>query len=140
MADYDSAIIWGGGIGVLAVVFIIWRSLFAVTVSYEIATAEGTSPDHANFIFMIMMAGVIAISYENCRRVADHGPADYSCRNSTAIFHFTRTNGIIVVTDRIGFGLGRIDGITGMGYPGRPEYRCCCTGLFCSISYFFAET
>ncbi len=58
----DLAIIWGGGIGVLAVVFIIWRSLFAATVSYEIATAEGTSPDHANFIFMIMMAGVIAIS------------------------------------------------------------------------------
>jgi zinc transport system permease protein len=58
----DLAIIWGGGIGVLVVVFVIWRSLFAATVSYEIATAEGTSPDHANFIFMIMMAGVIAIS------------------------------------------------------------------------------
>jgi zinc transport system permease protein len=58
----DLVIIWGGGMSVLAVVFIIWRSLFAATVSYEIATAEGLSPDHANFIFMIMMAGVIAIS------------------------------------------------------------------------------
>lgn len=59
---FDLVIIWGGGICVLAIVFIIWRSLFAATVSYEIATAEGLSPDHANFIFMIMMAGVIAIS------------------------------------------------------------------------------
>lgn len=62
ITPFDLAIIWGGGISVLVVVVIIWRALFAATVSYEIATAEGINPDFANMIFMIVMAAVIAIS------------------------------------------------------------------------------
>ena len=58
----DIAIIWGGGLIVLALVSFIWKPLLASTVSYEIAVAEGLRPDLANFLFMVLMAGVIAIS------------------------------------------------------------------------------
>ena len=58
----DSAIIWGGGLVVLALVSFIWKPLLASTVSYDIAVAEGLRPDLANFLFMVLMAGVIAIS------------------------------------------------------------------------------
>ena len=58
----DLAIIWGGGIAVLGLLFVVWRALFAATVSYELATAEGAQPDRANIIFMIVMAGLIAVS------------------------------------------------------------------------------
>lgn len=58
----DIAIIWGGGLAVLAVLALIWRPLFAVTVSRELAEAEGIDADRANLVFMILMAVVIAIS------------------------------------------------------------------------------
>lgn len=58
----DLIIIWGGGGAVLILLMLIWRPLFAATVNMEIATAEGTRPDYINFIFMIVMAAVIAIS------------------------------------------------------------------------------
>ena len=58
----DIAIIWGGGLIVLGLVSFIWKPLLASTVSYEIAVAEGLRPDLANFLFMVLMAGVIAIS------------------------------------------------------------------------------
>ena len=40
----------------------IWRSLFAATVSEELAISEGTRPNLVNTIFMILMAAVIAVS------------------------------------------------------------------------------
>jgi zinc transport system permease protein len=58
----DLGLIWFGGISVLGVLSIIWRELFAATVSLEVATAEGMKPERANAIFMILMAVVIAIS------------------------------------------------------------------------------
>ena len=58
----DIVIIWIGGLAVLAALTLIWKSLFAATVNYEIAVAEGLKPDRANFFFMILMAAVIAIS------------------------------------------------------------------------------
>lgn len=58
----DIAVIWLGGAGVLAVLMIIWRQLFASTVSPELAEAEGMKAKRANFIFMVLMAIVIAIS------------------------------------------------------------------------------
>ena len=58
----EIGIIWFGGFFVLLVLFCIWRDLFASTVSYEVALAEGLSPDRANAIFMVLMASVIAIS------------------------------------------------------------------------------
>ena len=58
----DIAIIWIGGLTVLVFISFIWKPLLASTVSYEIAVAEGLRPDLANFLFMFLMAGVIAIS------------------------------------------------------------------------------
>jgi len=58
----DISIIWAGGLLVLVVLAYIWKPLFAATVNYEIAVAERCKPDVANFIFMVLMAAVIAIS------------------------------------------------------------------------------
>lgn len=58
----DIAVIWAGGALVLLILVLIWRSLFAATVNIELAQAEGTQPERANVIFMLLMAAVIAIS------------------------------------------------------------------------------
>ncbi len=58
----DLAIIWFGGVAVLASLSLIWRRLFAATVNYELAKAEGARPDVTNIIFMILVAAVIAVS------------------------------------------------------------------------------
>jgi len=58
----DIAVIWAGGITVLVVLALIWRPLFAATVSAELAEAEDMHPDRANLVFMILMATVIAMS------------------------------------------------------------------------------
>lgn len=58
----DVAVIWTGGLLVLAVLAVIWRPLFAATVNTELAEAEGMHPDRVNLVFMILMATVIAIS------------------------------------------------------------------------------
>ena len=58
----DLALIWGGGAIVLALLAAVWRPLFAATVNPEIAEAEGMRPDRANIVFMLLMAGVIAIA------------------------------------------------------------------------------
>ena len=58
----DLIIIWGGGAIILIVLKIIWKPLFASTVNYELAEAEGLNPDRAKAIFTILMAAIIAIS------------------------------------------------------------------------------
>tara|TARA_B100001121_G_scaffold85497_1_gene75661 strand:+ start:608 stop:1411 length:804 start_codon:yes stop_codon:yes gene_type:complete len=58
----DLLIIWVGGAIILIVLKLIWKSLFASTVNYELAEAEGLNPDRAKAIFTILMAAVIAIS------------------------------------------------------------------------------
>ncbi len=58
----DIALIWGGGALVLAVIAFYWRSLLSATVSEELAQAEGMAPDVSRFVFMLMMALVIAIA------------------------------------------------------------------------------
>ena len=58
----DIAIIYLGGLMVLAVLIMIWHPLFAATVNEELAEAEGMEPKRANVIFMLLMASVIAIS------------------------------------------------------------------------------
>jgi zinc transport system permease protein len=59
---HDIALVYGGGVVVIAVLAWIWRPLFAATVNRELAEAEGLDPDRANVVFMLLMAGVIAIS------------------------------------------------------------------------------
>ena len=58
----DLLIIWTGGALILLVLKLIWKPLFASTVNYELAEAEGLNPDRAKAIFTILMAAVIAIS------------------------------------------------------------------------------
>jgi zinc transport system permease protein len=58
----DLLIIWVGGPLILLVLKLIWKPLFASTVNYELAEAEGLYPDRAKAIFTILMAGIIAIS------------------------------------------------------------------------------
>tara|TARA_B100000965_G_C19445334_1_gene692764 strand:- start:179 stop:982 length:804 start_codon:yes stop_codon:yes gene_type:complete len=58
----DIFIIWLGGLLILIVLYFIWKSLFAATVNYDLAAAEGMKPDRSNIIFTLLLAGVIAIS------------------------------------------------------------------------------
>ena len=58
----DIFIIWFGGFIILGILFYIWKSIFAATVNYDLAAAEGMKPDVSNFIFTLLLAGVIAIS------------------------------------------------------------------------------
>ena len=58
----DLAVIWFGGLAVLIGLSFIWRRLFAATVNYELAKAEGAKPDFTNIIFMVLVAAVIAVS------------------------------------------------------------------------------
>ncbi|WP_435528265.1 metal ABC transporter permease [Martelella mangrovi] len=58
----DIAIVWLGGLVVVGVIAALWRPLLAATVSPEIAQAEGMRPETSRFIFMLLMALVIAIA------------------------------------------------------------------------------
>ena len=58
----DIFIVWFGGTLILIVLYSIWKSLFAATVNYDLAAAEGMNPDRSNIIFTLLLAGVIAIS------------------------------------------------------------------------------
>ena len=58
----DLITIWIGGALILLVLKLIWKPLFASTVNYELAEAEGLNPDRAKAIFTILMAAIIAIS------------------------------------------------------------------------------
>lgn len=62
VSKVDIGIIYLGGFGVLVILLMIWKQLFAATVNYELAKAEGNNPDRVNIIFMLLMAMVIAIS------------------------------------------------------------------------------
>lgn len=62
VSQLDLAVIYIGGGIVIAVLFFVWRALFAATVNYDLAEAEGLRPDRANIVFMLLMAIVIAIS------------------------------------------------------------------------------
>ena len=51
----DIMIIWIGGAIILLVLKLIWKSLFASTVNYELAEAEGLDPDKAKAIFLSLI-------------------------------------------------------------------------------------
>ncbi|MCX2723188.1 metal ABC transporter permease [Roseibium salinum] len=58
----DIAMIYGGGGLVLVVLALIWRRLFAATVSPDLAAGEGLRPERTDLVFMMLTAVVIAIS------------------------------------------------------------------------------
>ena len=60
--NLDILIIWLGGAIILITLKIIWKPLFASTVNYDLAQAEGMNPDRVNIIFTLLMAVIIAIS------------------------------------------------------------------------------
>lgn len=62
VSQSDIAVIWGGGIFVLAAIAWLWRPLLASTVNPELAEAEGLRPERARLLFMLLMAVVIAIA------------------------------------------------------------------------------
>ena len=62
VTENDLIIIWVGGTIILFVLKLIWKPLFASTVNYELADAEGMRPERVNAIFTILMAAIIAIS------------------------------------------------------------------------------
>lgn len=62
VSHLDLAVIYVGGGIVIMALFFIWRTLFAATVNFDLAEAEGLRPDRANVVFMLLMAVVIAIS------------------------------------------------------------------------------
>ena len=58
----DIALIWGGGVLVIAALVRLWRPLIASTVSEDLAEAEGMKPAQTRLLFMLLMALVIAIA------------------------------------------------------------------------------
>ena len=58
----DLLVIWIGGALILVVLSYIWKPLFASTVNFELAEAEGMKPERVNAIFTILLAALIAIS------------------------------------------------------------------------------
>jgi len=62
VSQRDLVVISGTLVSVSAIVFVTWRSLFAATVSRELAEAEGLKPQRAEIIFMLLIASVIAVA------------------------------------------------------------------------------
>jgi zinc transport system permease protein len=58
----DLAALFAGGIAVISVLMIFWRKLFAVAVSRDLAAAEGIDPQKMDLLFMILLAGVVAVA------------------------------------------------------------------------------
>ena len=58
----DIIIVWFGGALILLVLKLIWKPLFASTVNYELAEAEGMKPERVKAIFTLLIAAIIAIS------------------------------------------------------------------------------
>ncbi len=58
----DIILIWIGGGIILAILYFIWKSLFSATVNFDLSAAEGMRPEISNFIFTLLLAGVIALS------------------------------------------------------------------------------
>jgi len=62
VSKIDLMIIYGGGALIMGTIFWQWRRLLAAIVSPEIAEAEGSSPQRAEWLFMILIAFVVSIS------------------------------------------------------------------------------
>jgi len=58
----DIAWIYGGAVGVLAVLAMIWRPLIALTVHADLAMAEGIAANRFKVIFMLLIAVTVALA------------------------------------------------------------------------------
>lgn len=62
VSQRDLTVIAGTLVMTSIVLALTWRSLFAATVSRELAEAEGLNPRRAEIIFMLLIASVIAVA------------------------------------------------------------------------------
>jgi len=62
VSKIDVVIVYGGGILILGLLMLIWRPLLAITVDESLARAEGIAGQRYQFLFSLMVAGVIAIA------------------------------------------------------------------------------
>ena len=62
VSQEDLVLVYGGGVLVLGVLVWLWRELLAATVNTDLAAAEGLHPERSRFIFMVLVAIVIAIA------------------------------------------------------------------------------
>ena len=62
VSQRDLTVITGTLVITSIVLALTWRSLFAATVSRELAEAEGLNPQRAEIIFMLLIASVIAVA------------------------------------------------------------------------------
>ena len=88
----DILIIWVGGLLVLICLILIWKKLFAATVSPEIAEAEGLNPSVLTFLYDHVSASYSHF-YENRRCYAVNSIIDYPRCISTSFFYQPRANG-----------------------------------------------
>ncbi len=58
----DLILIWGAAAMSAPVLFVLWRNLFASSVSKELAEAEGAAPERSQIIFMVLTALAIALA------------------------------------------------------------------------------
>jgi zinc transport system permease protein len=58
----DIALIYSGGVGVIAAVIWAWKPLFAITVNRDLAAAEGYNVAAFDVLLMLLLAAVVAVS------------------------------------------------------------------------------
>lgn len=58
----DLVTVWTGCAVILVALVILWRPLLALTINIDMAKAENMKPDRARFIFMLLLAIVIAVA------------------------------------------------------------------------------
>lgn len=54
--------LYGGGAGILALIYYYWSDLLLTTISEELAIAEGINAFYINILFMILMTLIVALS------------------------------------------------------------------------------
>jgi len=62
MTQQDVLLIFIAAVVILLCLAFVWRSLFATTVSAELAEAEGLSAKNVELVFMLLMAALVALS------------------------------------------------------------------------------
>ena len=62
VSNRDILVVYVGGAVVLGGLVKLWQPLLAATVNQELAGAEGLRPERARALFMLLMAGVIALA------------------------------------------------------------------------------
>ena len=58
----DLALIWGGGLGVIALIVWRWQALLTVTLSPDLAQASGLTPKREQLVITIALALVVAVA------------------------------------------------------------------------------